>query len=125
MYTVCSVCTYNSPPAQLLQELRPLPAIRYSQLTGRTRVKTEQSKERSKRLVAAIQTEELLVQQDTNTRGAVIALITQSEENIWLNAVSDEEGAWWCVHEYFVCLLHGHWPPVVTTVLKLLVGELH
>lgn len=75
--------------------------------------------------MATIQTEEQVVQLDTNTGRAVVTLVTESEENIWLAAVSDEEGTQLRLCEYSVCLLHRHSSPVVTTVLELLVSVFH
>lgn len=87
-YIVCSICADKSPPAHLLQALRTLLAIGLCQLTGWAGVISEQSEEGSKSPLAAIQTKEQVVQLDTNTSRAVIALVTQSEENIRLAAVS-------------------------------------
>lgn len=87
-YTFCSVCAYHSPPAHLLQGFGTLPAIGNRQLTGRAGVIREQREEGSKSPVAAIQTEVQVVQLDSNTSRAFVALVTQSEENIWLAAVS-------------------------------------
>ena len=36
-----------------------------------------------------------------------------------------EEGSQRCMRKYFMCLLHGHRPPVVTAVLELLIGVFH
>lgn len=75
--------------------------------------------------MAAVQTEEQVVQLNANACWAVIALIAQSEENIRLAAVSDEEGAQRCTGEYVMSLLHAHWSPVETAVLELLIGAFH
>lgn len=58
--------------------------------------------------MAAVQTEEQVVQLDAHAGRAVVALVTQSEEDVRLAAVSNEEGALRCMREYFVCRLHGH-----------------
>lgn len=119
------MCLYQSPPAHLLQPLRTLLAVRCRQLAGRAGVKSEQREQCRKSPVAAVQTEEQVVQLDADASRAVLALVAQSEEDVRLAAVSDEEGSQWCTREYFMCLLHAHGPPVVTTVLELLVSAFH
>lgn len=57
----------------------------------------EESKEGAKGLVAAIETEEEVFEQDADARRAVVALVAESEKNIWLAAVSDEEGSERCI----------------------------
>lgn len=119
------MCLYESPPAHLLQPLRTLLAVRHRQLAGRAGVKSEQSEEGRKSPVAAVQAEEQVVQLDANASRAVVALVAQSEEDVRLAAVSDEEGSQRFTREYFMCLLHAHGPPVVTTVLKLPISVFH
>lgn len=102
-YIFCSICVYKSPPAHLLQVLWTPLAIGYSQLTGRAGVISEQHEEWSKSPVAAVQTEEQVVELDTNTSRAIIALVTQSEENIWLAAVSAPTQQ----HSVTLCTLNG------------------
>lgn len=83
-----SIGAHISPPAHLFQPLRALPAIGHCQFAGWAGVVSEQSKERIKSSLAAVQAEEQVVQLDANTRRAVVALVAQSEENICLAAVS-------------------------------------
>lgn len=87
-YTFSSVCANHSPPAHLLQGFGTLPAIGERQLTGRAGVIREQREEGSKSLAAAVQTEVQVVQLDSDTSRAFVALVTQGEENIRLATVS-------------------------------------
>lgn len=107
----------------------PLGALfpkRDSQFAAGAGVVGEQGEQGGEGFVAAVEAEEqVLVEQDTDTSGAFIAAVTQGEEDVMLDAVSDEESAQGCIRKHGVGLLHGQGPPVVPTVLELLVGLLH
>lgn len=76
--------------------------------------------------MAAMETKkQIFVQQDSDAGGSIITAVAQCEEDVRLDAVSDEESAPGRVREHGVGLLHGERPPVEAAVLELLVGLLH
>lgn len=100
--------------------------MRGGQFAAGSGVVGEQGKQGGESFVAAVEAEEqVLVYQDADTGGGFIAAVAQGEEDVTLDAVSDEERAQGRIRKHGVGLLHGEGPPVVPTVLELLVGLLH
>ena len=87
--SVRSVGAVQSPPTDGLQPIGSLVAVRPSQLPRRRgrRVEGQQAQQRIERLVAAVQAEELIGQQDADAGGAVVTAVTQREEDVRVAAV--------------------------------------